>query len=207
MLNDDSLSLPSSFAYAILKSPRCLARGTKGTLVEGEPEAARFSLPIPEEHHSLLSPARRLEQQPPAALRSQQLGRVRAAAARASAGPGPRGAAGRAAGAGRALPAVMGPLPAGRVVWASRGSPHFPGPFPRPPKPPGSASSPSAHGCVNPPVVLSRSVRPPRGKAFFPQRGIPPEEAAGGQCPFPGGPPSLPPHPGEHQGSQGMLQL
>lgn len=159
MLNDDSLSLPSSFAYAILKSPRCLARGTKGTLVEGEPEAARFWLPIPEEHHSLLSPARRLEQQPRAALRSQQLGRQQGPGREALPG-GQRGWEGTARGDGAA------PCGEGRCR-ASHGSPNFPGPYPRPSKPPRSAFPPSAHGCVNPPVVLSRSVRPPRGKAFF----------------------------------------
>lgn len=115
MLNDDLLSLPSSLAYAILKSPHCLARGTKGTLVQGEPEAAPFSLPIPEEHHSLLSPARRLEKQPSAGFRFQQVGRVRAAADRASSPPGTRAAAGhRAAVSERALAAAMGPLPAWR---------------------------------------------------------------------------------------------
>lgn len=98
MLNDDLLSLPSSLAYAILKSPHCLARGTKGTLVQGEPEAAEFSLPIPEEHPSLLSPAGRPEEQPRAGFRFQRTSRCRALAAVS----------------GRALAALPGPLPAGR---------------------------------------------------------------------------------------------
>lgn len=40
-LNDGLLSLPPSLARAILKSPHRLARGAKGSLVQGEPGAAQ----------------------------------------------------------------------------------------------------------------------------------------------------------------------
>lgn len=51
-LNDGLLSLPSSLACAILKSPYCLAHGTEGSLVQGG--VCPCSLPIPEKQGSFL---------------------------------------------------------------------------------------------------------------------------------------------------------
>lgn len=177
MLNDDLLSLPSSLAYAILKSPHCLARGTEGTLVQGEPEAAQFSLPIPEEHHSLLSPSRRLEKQPWAGFRFQQVGRVRAAADRASSPPGTRTAAGHPAAVSERALAAMGPLPA----WRDDAQPLLSA-F----KTPREHFFPLAPRICQTPRGLVPQCCLPRGKAFFffPQPDIPLEEsllAAGGQ--------------------------
>lgn len=168
MLNDDLLSLPSSLVYAVLKSPHCLARRTKGTLVQGEPEAAQFSLPIPEEHHSLLSPARRLKQHPSASFLFQRVGRVRAAADRASSPPGTRAAAGQPAavvweGTGGGDEAA-----ACGEGWCRAGAaPQIPRPLPSAFKTPRERFFPVAPRICQAPRGLVSQCLPATGKSFF----------------------------------------
>lgn len=168
------LSLPSSLAYAILKSPHCLARGAKGSLGKGGlglpstpctslRSGARSSFP-----HAARESSGRPGSASSGVARGEWLPAGRASA------PSPAGAAAwhPAAVPGRALAAGLlpaGGVPAGRARGpASPGAPHPPAPrIHWHPASPGTPRSPAPHILRDPayPRRLPSAFKPPREAA------------------------------------------